>query len=802
MLCDRTPGRRAQRALARLTPLLSLSILFTSARAHATTDAVLQGTVYDEVQRPIEGAVVVLHDAGGVTVRSLATAKDGGYVFHGIPFGDYTVEASAPDRVENHQHVRVMSAETQTIDLYCLLPRFVSHVVERPPEVKAPPRATGSVQSLDRAALATLPAGEDRAITDVLATQAGFVGDAFGNVYVRGNHANVQYQLDGVPIPDSVGSLFAQALPVRLIQNLEILTGGMPAEFGDRLAAVVNVSTRHASSTPEGTAQVRYGSFQTVEPSLTYSRTLGPVGVFIGGSVSSSERALDAPSITPILHDDGETARLFLRLDAELTPRDRVELFASYAYNHFQIPIDPTVVPLDPAHPELVRPVDMYGNASAPYVPHDTDATETEHELFATASWVHRISERAQLQVAPFYKVSYGALASDPAHALGPLADPGATTSDVTRRADHLGAVLHFSTSVGGHHIKAGAQTDYLLGSTDFALYTRDDAARAWNMSATTPGTDNTSAILSGAYLQDRWDRGPLAVQMGVRIDEQHVALASSPSSDQVGVSPRLGVSLAATPDVSLHAFAGVLWQPPAPLDAGNAARVLGVVPASESVPYDVTPETDLYGELGVDGRAGAHLRLGATGWGRYAWNQLDDVAIGATNLIANYNFRNGRAVGAEGRAELVVGYWLSAFANVSWEIAQGQGIASAKFLFTPSDLANTAWQTLDHAQTLTANAGATVRERSASFTLLGSYGSGLRTGAGNDQTVPAHVRIDATLQYAFRDVPLHPTVAIDIVNLLDAHYAFRIANGFVGSSYAAPRSVFLRLVFPLGGKS
>ena len=154
---------------------------------------------------------------------------------------------------------------------------------------------------------------------------------------------------------------------------------------------------------------------------------------------------------------------------------------------------------------------------------------------------------------------------------------------------------------------------------------------------------------------------------------------------------------------------------------------------------------------------------------------------------MANYNFERGRAVGAEARAELAWS-WLDAFANVSWEVAQGQGIASAKYLFTAEQLANPSWQTLDHAQTWTVNA----------LTLLCNYGSGLRTGPSNTASVPEHVRLDATLSYAFEKIPLRPRVAIDVINLLDSHYAYRIANGFVGSAWAAPRSVFLRLVIPL----
>jgi hypothetical protein len=449
--------------------------------------------------------------------------------------------------------------------------------------------------------------------------------------------------------------------------------------------------------------------------------------------------------------------------------------------------------------------VDPYGNGSPPYVPHDTDATETEHELFLAASWLHSFGNNGQLQVAPYYKLSLGILSSDPADALGPTADPGSTTSDVTRRADHVGGVVHYSVTRGNHLVKTGLQFNYLHGATDYTQYVRDDTSASGGIAAGMggSGTDRTDATLLGVYLQDRWDRGRLGLQLGARFDWQHVSLISGQTSDQVGVSPRLGASFAFLKDLVGHAFIGVNFQPPAPMDAGNAARVLGVVSPDTAVPYDVQPETDLYGELGLSGRLFKKLKLSLVGWGRYAWNQLDDVAIGQTNLIANYNFERGRAVGVEVGADFLFRDWLTAFANASWLLAQGQGISSAKFLFDAEHLADPSWQTLDHAQTWTANAGVTLQHSGASFTALAAYGSGLRTGPNNDQSVPQHIRFDATLQYEFSMIPLRPRVAIDVINVFDAHYAYRIANGFVGSSYAAPRSAFIRLAIPLaaGGK-
>jgi hypothetical protein len=215
-------------------------------------------------------------------------------------------------------------------------------------------------------------------------------------------------------------------------------------------------------------------------------------------------------------------------------------------------------------------------------------------------------------------------------------------------------------------------------------------------------------------------------------------------------------------------------------------------------ITYDLKPETDAYSELGVSSRLVSELRGGLTAWGRYAWNQLDDTAIGSTSLLSNYNFSRGRAAGLEGSLDLRVGPWLSAFGNVSYGFAEGNGISSAKYLFTADELAATGWQTLDHAQTLTGNAGATVRDGRYSITALAQYGSGLRTGPANDQHVPGHLVADLSQQYTFVTGGYPVRVGIDILNLFDAHYAFRIANGFVGSSYGAPRTVFVTLSLPL----
>ncbi|HEY1126315.1 MAG TPA: TonB-dependent receptor, partial [Actinomycetota bacterium] len=228
--------------------------------------------------------------------------------------------------------------------------------------------------------------------------------------------------------------------------------------------------------------------------------------------------------------------------------------------------------------------------------------------------------------------------------------------------------------------------------------------------------------------------------------------------------------------------------------DTPAAARQLNAVPPDQPIPYDLRPEQDRYAEVGLQARLSKAISVGLNVWGKLATDQLDEVEIGNTSVTTPYNFAHGRAGGIEATLDAVLTQNLTGFANVTFGTAQGKEIATAKYLFTEDDLANKDWQTLDHSQTWTANAGASYRDGPTQLSTLVAYGSGLRTGANNTSHVPGWVRVDLTLSHDFLNVPLRPTVAIDIVNLFDNIYAYRIYNGFNGSHWAPGRSVYLRV--------
>ena len=179
---------------------------------------------------------------------------------------------------------------------------------------------------------------------------------------------------------------------------------------------------------------------------------------------------------------------------------------------------------------------------------------------------------------------------------------------------------------------------------------------------------------------------------------------------------------------------------------------------------------------------------------------EIDRQTVGTTNLYVSYNFARGRAAGVEVSSVLALGRWLDGFANGGWQMGQGQGVASEKYLFTPAELADSAWVTLDHVQTWTFNTGIDLHEHSGATHLsaLFNYGTGMRTGFYDQTDVRPDSTLDVTLRHRF-DTVLRPEVALDVFNVFDEVYASRLGNGYIGSAYGALRHADIRLTVPFG---
>src|SRR5471032_715951 len=94
-----------------------------------------------------------------------------------------------------------------------------------------------------------LPQGNQAPLNEVLLRAPGVAQDSFGQVHVRGDHANLQYRLDGVQLPETL-SLFSQSLATQFARNLSLITGALPAQYGFRQAGVVDITLKSGTTDP------------------------------------------------------------------------------------------------------------------------------------------------------------------------------------------------------------------------------------------------------------------------------------------------------------------------------------------------------------------------------------------------------------------------------------------------------------------------------------------------------------------------------------------------------------------------
>ncbi len=114
-----------------------------------------------------------------------------------------------------------------------------------------------------------MPLGASTPVNQILLQAPGVVQDSYGEVHVRGDHANLQYRINGVIIPESISG-FGQTLDTRMIESMSLLTGALPAQYGLRTAGVVDITTRSGQKLGNGgSVGLTTGSHATFDPTLS-----------------------------------------------------------------------------------------------------------------------------------------------------------------------------------------------------------------------------------------------------------------------------------------------------------------------------------------------------------------------------------------------------------------------------------------------------------------------------------------------------------------------------------------------------
>src|SRR4051794_5917540 len=137
--------------------------------------------------------------------------------------------------------------------------------------------------------------GENAPFNQTLLRFPGVAQDSFGQLHVRGEHANLQYRIDDVLLPESIPG-FGQELETRFADNISLVTGALPAQFGFRTTGVIDIHTKNGAAFQQSEASVHVGSFDTIMPSFETGQVIGNLSSYVSTNYLHSGIGIENPT--------------------------------------------------------------------------------------------------------------------------------------------------------------------------------------------------------------------------------------------------------------------------------------------------------------------------------------------------------------------------------------------------------------------------------------------------------------------------------------------------------------------------
>jgi hypothetical protein len=554
------------------------------------TNATIKGVVLDEDGLEVPGAQVSVTAPELMGNRVETTDEEGRFRVRALPPGDYTVEVFHPSfKTWRSGALHVPLAQTVNLDIQMRLKDAQETVVviETAPAVDIESTQSGMV--LDYATLKDIPTGRD------YQSAVELVPGVVGSDIVHGSFdTSNQYYLDGVNITDPLTNTFSTNLNFDAIEAVEVITGGMDAEYGRSLGGAVNVVTKSGGNEFEGSAFLLYSP-----PSFVAGRKLPgdsnntdleqQLALTFGGPIIKDklwffsslqgDRLISTSSIDtaevprdlerfPMVPQDWRSMYAFFKLTAQPNDEHRVSM---------QVVADPTWI-------DNVE--------QSPYVLPQSETVQNQGGFILTAehSWIP--SDSVMLETQAYYqfsKIDYfpilwkgctekdarGACTTDfvgteymgetvtptflpteQGFQSGPY--PYASFNKRHRASVQSDLSLYFD-ALGEHEMKIGVQGEYLASRNvspglevgePYYDFVGDDIN---DLSAYEPSYieryDNDQDVgfagfLGTVYVQDAWKPIPnLTVRPGLRMDVTHLLDdRGDPVFTRANVAPRFGM--------------------------------------------------------------------------------------------------------------------------------------------------------------------------------------------------------------------------------------------------------------------
>ncbi len=688
----------------------------------------------------------------------------------------------------------------------------------------------------------------------ILLNTPGAVPDEDGRMHFRGEDAQLQYVIDGIPVTANSTRIYSSLFNANLIKSADIQRGALNAEYGVAASAIVVLNTRSGFDAPffaEGEAT--YGSFGTKGRALSLGGNIGgQVALFGSYASSETDRYLDPIRSFDPNHTDGYTHNYFAKGDFLLADNLDLVILGTRNLANFGIAN---------GYPHGY----ILGNATPILQDQRQDLTDY---MFA-ARLNYSINNSSALSLLGYKRhveainISGGLMrinsSSDSIKAMQENEDffIGAHRIDeaVGGQAEYT-ALTHWFDAPNALKIGVGGESFPLQEFFTFAVTNPDKSNPKF------PGGDDRLIpydITKGgkpflvdqsktgnrisAYVQDHLTLENLIIDAGLRYDIFKLFESES------GFSPRIAAAYKLSNDLWIKgSYNRIIMQAPLENNLASSSDEAAKLVGSEqgSTPTRVMAERENVAEIGLSYKLNENFDIDLNGYGKFIDNFIAKVELGVSGIIFPVNLKQGRVLG--GDLEIRLHDWNNFSGKLSFSTCDSRGLKptdgsspiAAGLIFGEEGenynkpfAGEDAFQT-EHNQVLTASMILNYDHPSGAFaTLGGRFDSGLpfdladsnRVGLDEAQSVAelkrrgytedvinllnlksdlpgspdkstaSHIVFDLSAGFDFgKTLSVPAKISGTLMNVLDTKYLYKFESVFGGTHFGLPRSFLLQL--------
>jgi len=662
--------------------MLAMLFLFfaVATPAQVGNSGSIEGVIKDPSGGAVAGARVEVSYLVSGFRRDTTTAADGSFRFTNVPFNTYHAVVTAPGFAGLTQDVDVRSTVPTRVEFTLKINTEVTSVTVTEKGADLIETESTFHTDVDRGLFDRLPLESASSSVTSLVTlvSPGVAADSNGNMHGLGDHAQNSFSVDGQSITDQTSKVFSNQISADSIQSLEVISGAPPAEFGDKTSLIIKVTTKSGLgvSKPAGAVTTSYGSFGTANAGFDLAYGNDKWGNFIAANGLKTGRFLDPPEFVAI-HDRGNQANVFDRLDFQATQADSLHLNFQYTRSWFQTP-------------NTFDNLDVIGLDGSNVG--DTDQRSKIGTFNVAPAWTRLIGTTTAFTLGAFVRHDqYNYYPSNnPFADLGPI---NTETISQNRKLTNAGVHSELSRVKGAHNLKAGVlyQQTFLTENDRFGIID-PTLLPSLTDSAGTPCFVNNTALAApcttllpidltrggsqfpfhghsdvkefSAYVQDTITKGNWSFNLGIRGDVYN-GLSSATQAE-----PRLGIAynIKPTNTVLRISYARTLETPfnenliiaTTGCDVPVIAALIPCVPANSPAGF----RNEFH--AGLQQAFGRFLVVNAEYIWKYTHNAYDFSVLGNTPITFPIDWHNSKIPGFLLRASLPNYHGLSALIVMS----------------------------------------------------------------------------------------------------------------------------------------